>query len=190
MFLYEVFNNSVPFTVKDLGSTIVGQFDVDQYSYEVTLVQSYPKSKQGLQFLNNLKTDPKYASNPRELYKIYPCYILSFEIVNGLSDEQIARQDAKAHDEGDEDGKYELSDTGNQFIVFSTIIEFLKTVIKMKDNRVLEFSFSGKGESRNSLYGRMVDKLADRIGFTSNTAGLSKYVTYDQNFLIINKEIA
>ena len=135
-----------------------------------------------------------------DLQKKYPCYLLSFKIVDGLSDEQLDQMDAKARehnvgqaiDDGDEEAQFERSDTGNQFIVFSTIFQILKKVINVqtsKDGMVLEIGFSGKGESGNSLYGKMVDKYAGKIGFSSNTKGLSKYVTHDQKFLIINKKI-
>ena len=211
MLLVEVFDKAAEFTMDEGAGIITATFDVDEYTYEVSLVEQWPKSKQGLEFFakqlgdrpeqNDRQAGMEYTRRKNELQEKYPCYLLSFEIVDGLSDEQVKQQHIKASGENweyrdeleDGDPQFAASDTGNQFVVFSTIFEILKKVVNTRavgDGMVLEIGFSGKGESRNSLYGRMINKFAGKIGFTSNTAGLSKYVTHDQKFLIINKEIA
>jgi len=211
MLLVEVFDKAAEFTMDEGAGIITATFDVDVYKYEVSLVEQWPKSKQGLEFFakqlgdrpeqNDRQAGMEYTRRKNELQEKYPCYLLSFEIVKGLTDAQIEQQHIKAggkdyeyHDDLDDgDPQFELSDTGNQFVVFSTIFEIIKKAVDTKaasGGMVLEIGFSGKGESRNSLYGRMINKFAGRIGFTSNTAGLSRYVTHDQKFLIINKEIA
>ncbi len=210
MLLQEVFNKATEFTVKTSGGTIDATFTIDEYTYEVSLVPSWPKSKQGIEFFNNkIGERPdrddregwmEYTRHKNESQKNYPCYILSFKIVDGLSDDQLDQMEVRARennpgeaiDDGDEEAQFERSNTGNQFIVFSTIFKILQKAISIRDSKggmILEIGFSGKGESRNSLYGKMIDKYADKIGFSSNTKGLSKYVTHDQKFLIINKKI-
>ena len=211
MLLVEVFDKAAEFTMDEGAGIITATFDIGVYKYEVSLVEQWPKSKQGLEFFakqlgdrpeqNDRQAGMEYTRRKNELQEKYPCYLLSFEIVKGLTDDQIEQQHIKAggkdyeyHDDLDDgDPQFELSDTGNQFVVFSTIFEIIKKAVDTKaasGGMVLEIGFSGKGENRNSLYGRMINKFAGRIGFTSNTAGLSRYVTHDQKFLIINKEIA
>jgi len=211
MLLVEVFNKAAKFTMEEAAGIITATFGVGGYIYEVSLVEQWPKSKQGLEFFakqlgdrpeqNDRQTGMEYTRRKNELQEKYPCYLLSFEIVKGLTDDQLEQQHIRAggkdweyHDDlEDGDPQFELSDTGNQFVVFSTIFQIMKKTIDIKaasGGMVLEIGFSGKGESRNSLYGKMINKFAGRIGFTSNTAGLSRYVTHYQKFLIINKEIA
>lgn len=211
MLLVEVFDKAAEFTIDEKAGIIVATFAVGGYIYEVSLVEQWPKSKQGLEFFakqvgdrpeqDDRQAGMEYTRRKNGLQEKYPCYLLSFEIVKGLTDDQIEQQHIKAggkdweyHDDLDDgDPQFELSDTGNQFVVFSTIFEIIKKVVDAQakgDGMVLEIGFSGKGESRNSLYGRMINKFAGKIGFTSNTMGMSRYVTHDQKFLIINKEIA
>ena len=173
MLLVEVFNKAAKFTMGETAGVITAIFITnDRYTYEVSLVEQWPKSKQGIEFFakklgdrpeqNDRLLGMEYTRRKNELREKYPCYLLSFEIVKGLTDDQIKQQHIRAggkdweyHDDlEDGDPQFELSETGNQYVVFSTIFEIMKKVVGAQavgDGMVLEFGFSGKGESRNSL---------------------------------------
>jgi hypothetical protein len=69
----------------------------------------------------------------------------------------------------------DVTGQGNQFKIFSTIIECIKKFIEAKHPEIIEFI--SDEESRSSLYNSMIKKYASSMGYSvDRTAGWGQWV--------------
>ena len=79
--------------------------------------------------------------------------------------------------------RYTLTNNGDQFKIFSTVIDIIKHFIsKQKDLRVLEFNASKVDDEvetgRGRLYNSMVKKLSSENGFDFEIDDDGEYINY------------
>jgi hypothetical protein len=65
----------------------------------------------------------------------------------------------RLRDQDDMDKMFGLTGTGNSTEVISTVIDITRAFLQDYGDKVLEMKFSSEGDSRTSLYARMVKRL-------------------------------
>lgn len=86
----------------------------------------------------------------------------------------------RQRDQDDMDKMFGLTGTGNSQEVISTVVDITREFLKQYGDKVLEIKFSSEGDSRTSLYARMVKRLLPDWDMSKRKAG-SEY-----DFLLIN----
>ncbi len=86
----------------------------------------------------------------------------------------------RQRNQDDMDKMFGLTGTGNSSEVISTVVDITREFLKQYGDKVLEIKFSSEGDSRTSLYARMVKRLLPDWDMSKRQAG-SEF-----DFLLIN----
>lgn len=149
MILLELFDRPAQYTIHKTNFGFEAFFTVGDLNYRVALVDAEPESEETRRFLHLKfgKIDPE--TYYERVITQYPVLEVNFRIIK------------------EEGTDFELSGTGNEVVVFSTVLAILQEV----DRKLhpIELQFSAKEPSRKKLYDRMVRILAQKFGYKDAT---------------------
>ena len=174
MKLFELFGQSAPYELHKIDDGWEGQFDVisprlGEITYQVRLELSAPVSDQAEQFYDRA-TDWQKHDSLDDAFADHPSYGVEFAIEN---------PDAVGLD-----SHFNISGTGNAYLVLSTVMSIIQEVVQ-KTNPV-ELWFSASEPSRRKLYDRIVSALIHKTNFVNVSEHSGNYVLV--NMSVINKK--
>lgn len=163
MVLLELFDRPAQYTIHKTSFGLEAFFAVGGLNYRVALVDSEPESEETRRFLHLKfgKIDPE--TYYERVITQYPILEVNFRIIK------------------EEGTDFELSGTGNEVVVFSTVLAIMQEV----DRKLhpIELQFSAKEPSRKRLYDRMVRVLAQKFGYRDVTQ-VGKF-TRDKHYVLV-----
>lgn len=164
MKLFELFDHAVPYKLRKTKFGFEGTFTIGEQGYVFLASEAMPETAEALRYMEwemgtTLNPHADYEAFERAVEE-FPSYEISFR----LSGQQI---------------NYDMSGTGEQYKVFTTVMNMISDVVRKK--APVEIHFDSKEASRTKLYDRMVQKIASTFGYkdsseSANAEGSKDYV--------------
>jgi hypothetical protein len=164
MLIKEVFDTPAKYELIKHSNYYKGTFESKGNTYTVLMAETVPGSYQAYGFFKSKfgKLDPtEDAVKFDKATKLYPSYEIAFRIENA--------------------SVYDISNTGNQYVVFTTVLHIIAEVIRNRNP--LELQFDAKEPSRIKLYDAMINKLSSKFGFKDVSEESGTYVLINTNII-------
>ena len=143
MKLLELFDKAAEYSLKSSPQgTITGEFSVDSHSYHVYFKLELPVTDAAMDAYDMEDMEDIMSGLEEQ-----PAYGIEFELV----------------DETGKGGRSDITGTGNEYTVFSTVLALTAEVIQSKNP--VELHFISMEKSRTKLYNRLVKTLASKYGY-------------------------